>query len=96
MSSIVVFNINGLDDNNVEQERALRDFLREQKIFVTVRCSTGLGGMRVSFHHYTKKEDIEHFWMLSEHFQRSMRYNLSSARKLFRRGRGAGIARTAL
>lgn len=25
MSSIVVFNINGLEDNNVEQERALRD-----------------------------------------------------------------------
>ena len=58
MSSIVVFNINGLEDNNVEQERALRDFLREQKIFVTVRCSTGLG---VSFHHYTKKEDIDAF-----------------------------------
>lgn len=61
MFSIVVFNINGLEDNNVEQERALRDFLREQKIFVTVRCSTGLGGMRVSFHHYTKKEDIDAF-----------------------------------
>ena len=61
MSSIVVFNFDGLKDNHVEQERALRDFLREQKIFVTVRCSTGLGGVRVSFHHYTTKEDIDAF-----------------------------------
>lgn len=61
MSSIVVFNFNGLKDNNVEKERALRIFLRERNIFVTVRCSVGLGGVRVSFHYYTSKEEIDVF-----------------------------------
>lgn len=61
MSSIVVFNFDGLKENNVEKERALRRFLREKDIFVTVRCSTGLGGVRVSFHYYTKTEDIDIF-----------------------------------
>lgn len=53
MSSIVVFNFNGLKGNDVEEERALLRFLRERNIFVTLRCSTGLGRVRVSFHHYT-------------------------------------------
>lgn len=61
MSSIVVFNIDGLKDNKVDKERALLKFLRERDIFVTVRCSTGLGGVRVSFHYYTTKEEIDIF-----------------------------------
>jgi len=61
MSSIVVFNFDGLKDNNVEKERALLHFLRERNIFATVRCSTGLGGVRVSFHYYTTKEDVDIF-----------------------------------
>lgn len=68
MSSIVVFNFNGLEDNNVEKERTLLRFLRERNIFVTVRCSTGLGGIRVSFHHYTKKEDIDVFLKAVQEF----------------------------
>lgn len=61
MSSIVVFNFDGLRDNNVEKERRLLRFLRERDIFVTVRCSTGLGGVRVSFHYYTEKAEIDVF-----------------------------------
>lgn len=61
MSSIVVFNFNGLEGNDVEKERELLCFLRERNIFVTLRCSTGLGGVRVSFHHYTAKQEIDVF-----------------------------------
>lgn len=61
MSSIVVFNVDGLKDNKVDKERELLKFLRERNIFVTVRCSTGLGGIRVSFHHYTTREDVDCF-----------------------------------
>jgi len=61
MSSIVVFNFDGLRNNSVERERKLLRFLRERDIFVTVRCSTGLGGVRVSFHYYTDKSEIDVF-----------------------------------
>ena len=61
MSSIVVFNFDGLKDNSVVKERALLQALRAQDIFVTVRCSTGLGGVRVSFHYYTTKAEIDAF-----------------------------------
>ena len=61
MSSIAVFNFDGLKDNNVEKERRLIRYLRERGIFVTLRCSTGIGGVRVSFHYYTKKEEIDRF-----------------------------------
>ncbi len=61
MSSIVVFNLDELKNNCVDRERELLRFLRERNIFVTLRCSTGLGGIRVSFHHYTTKEEIDTF-----------------------------------
>ena len=61
MSSIVVFNFDGLAGNSVEKERRLNRFLRERNIFVTVRCSTGIGGVRVSFHYYTTKKEIDLF-----------------------------------
>ena len=59
MSSIVVFNIDGLPNQSVEKERRLLQYLRDQNIFVTLRCSTGIGGIRVSFHYYTQKQDID-------------------------------------
>ena len=59
MSSIVVFNFDGLPNNSVEKERRLLQYLRRKNIFVTLRCSTGIGGIRVSFHYYTTKQEID-------------------------------------
>ena len=59
MSSIVVFNFDGLPNNSVEKERRLLQYLRSKNIFVTLRCSTGIGGIRVSFHYYTQKQEID-------------------------------------
>lgn len=61
MSSIIVFNINGLKNNNVNREKELLQFLIDRNIIVTLRCSTGMGGIRVSVHHYTKKEEVDVF-----------------------------------
>ena len=61
MSTIVVFNFDGLKDGNVERERKLQRYLLSRNIFVTVRCSKGMGGIRVSFHHYTPKRYCEIF-----------------------------------
>lgn len=61
MSSIVVFNFNGLPNKNVEKERRLQRFLRERGIYVSVRCSTGIGGVRVSFHYYNTREELKLF-----------------------------------
>lgn len=59
MSSIVVFNFDGLPNHSVEKERRLLQYLRSKNIFVTLRCSTGIGGIRVSFHYYTTKQEID-------------------------------------
>ena len=61
MSSIVVFNFDGLKNGSAEKERKLCEYLRRRNLFVTVRCSTGIGGVRVSFHYYTKKEELDVF-----------------------------------
>lgn len=60
MSSIISFNF-GLENNNVDRERALIQYLREKNIFVSLRCCTGLGGIRVSFHYYTPEWYIDAF-----------------------------------
>lgn len=60
LSSIVSFNF-GLKDNSVEKERRLIRFLHERNIFVSLRCSTGEGGIRVSMHFYTREEEIRTF-----------------------------------
>lgn len=61
MSSIVVFNFEGLPNLSVDRERELLQYLRNKNIFVTLRCSTGIGGIRVSFHYYTTKEEVDVF-----------------------------------
>ena len=61
MSDILVFNFNGLRENNIETERALLRYLHERGILVSLRCSTGLGGIRVSVHYYTTKEEADIF-----------------------------------
>lgn len=60
LSSIVAFNF-GLENNSVEKERRLIKFLKNKNIYVSLRCSTGVGGVRVSVHYYTKEEDIKVF-----------------------------------
>lgn len=60
LSSIVTFNF-GLENKNVEKERRLVNFLKDKNIYVSLRCSTGVGGVRVSMHYYTKEEDIKCF-----------------------------------
>lgn len=60
MSSIVSFNF-GLQDNNVEKERRLIQYLYERHIYVSLRCSTGTGGVRVSVHYYTPEHYVDTF-----------------------------------
>lgn len=60
MASIISFNF-GLENNNVDRERELIQFLREKNIFVSLRCCTGTGGIRVSFHYYTPEYFIDIF-----------------------------------
>jgi len=61
MSTIVSFSFHGLKNNDVETERALVEYLHSRNIYVSLRCSTGVGGVRVSVHHYTDPADIDTF-----------------------------------
>ena len=60
MSSIVSFNF-GLENNNVEKERRLIQYLYERNIYVSLRCSTRTGGVRVSVHYYTPEHYVDAF-----------------------------------
>lgn len=60
-STIISFSFHGLKDHCVELERALVEYLRQRQIFVSLRCSTGVGGVRVSVHHYTQEACIRIF-----------------------------------
>ena len=51
----------GLKDNNVEKERRLIRYLYDRHIYVSLRCSTGTGGVRVSVHYYTPERYINLF-----------------------------------
>ena len=61
MSSIVVFNFFGLRDGSVDTERELLRYLHSRGILVSLRCSTGIGGIRVSVHYYTSEEEVDIF-----------------------------------
>jgi len=69
MSSIIVFNINRLKGNDVTAERALLKYLHDKNILVSLRCSTGLGGIRVSVHYYTTEEDVDAFLQAVKEFK---------------------------
>ena len=60
-SPIITFSFCGLKDNNVEQERKLVHYLQQRNIFVSLRCSTGVGGVRVSVHYYTPEYYVDRF-----------------------------------
>lgn len=61
MSTIVSFSFDGLRNNSVERERRLVEYLQKRNIFVSLRCSTGTGGIRVSVHYYTPEYYIDRF-----------------------------------
>lgn len=58
MSPIVSFNF-GLKNNNIIMEKALVKFLNQNDIKVSLRCSTGTGGIRTSFHYYNTSEEVD-------------------------------------
>lgn len=58
MSSIVSFNF-GFKDGNIEKERRLIRFLQDRRVFVSLRSTTGTGGIRASMHYYNTREDID-------------------------------------
>jgi cysteine desulfurase/selenocysteine lyase len=60
MSSTVSFNL-GFKNGNSSEEKKLVNFLLSRNIIVSLRCSTGTGGIRVSMHYYTTEEEIDTF-----------------------------------
>ena len=58
MSSIASFNF-GFPDGNIEREKRLVTYLQERKILVSLRSSTGTGGIRISMHYYNTPEQID-------------------------------------
>ena len=60
-SSIISFSFDGLKENNVDRERRFVDHLLTKNIYVSLRCSTGTGGVRVSVHHYTPESYVDIF-----------------------------------
>lgn len=58
MSSIAAFNF-GFPGGSIEREKKLVKALQEQNIFVSLRSSTGTGGVRVSMHYYNTLEEID-------------------------------------
>ena len=61
MSPIITFSFSGLQNNDVTREKKLVQYLQEQNIFVSLRCSTGVGGVRVSVHYYTPEYYVDRF-----------------------------------
>lgn len=58
MSAITSFNF-GLTGNDISRERALVNYLKERGVYVSLRCSTGTGGVRTSFHYYTTEAEVQ-------------------------------------
>ena len=68
MAPIITFSFSGLENNDVTRERKLVQYLQEQNIFVSLRCSTGVGGVRVSVHYYTPEYYVDRFLEAVEAF----------------------------
>lgn len=58
MSSTASFNF-GFPNNNIDREKRLVTYLEERDIQVSLRSSTGTGGIRVSMHYYNEMEEID-------------------------------------
>ncbi len=61
MSPIISFSFSGLQNGDVTLEKKLVRYLQEKNIFVSLRCSTGVGGVRVSVHYYTPEHYVDRF-----------------------------------
>lgn len=60
-SGIVSFSLHDLRDCRVDEERALVQYLKDRQIQVSLRCTAGTGGIRVSPHYYTPESYIDTF-----------------------------------
>ena len=58
MSSIASFNF-GFPEGNIDREKKLVAYLQERGIKVSLRSSTGTGGIRISMHWYNTPEEID-------------------------------------
>lgn len=58
MSSIASFNF-GFPNGSIEREKRLVSYLQERGIKVSLRSSTGTGGIRISMHYYNTVDDID-------------------------------------
>lgn len=58
MSSIASFNF-GFPNGNIEREKRLVQYLQARKILVSLRSSTGTGGIRISMHYYNTMDQID-------------------------------------
>ena len=58
MSSIASFNF-GFPEGNIDREKKLVQYLQARKILVSLRSSTGTGGIRISMHYYNTLDQID-------------------------------------
>jgi selenocysteine lyase/cysteine desulfurase len=58
MSSIASFNF-GFPNGNIDREKGLVTYLQNRGIKVSLRSSTGTGGIRISMHHYNTPDEID-------------------------------------
>jgi selenocysteine lyase/cysteine desulfurase len=64
-SGIVSFSL-----GSVEEEVALMDFLQQNQVLVSVRYTSGVGGLRVSCHLFNTREELDRLLELVEMYQR--------------------------
>lgn len=70
MSAITSFNF-GLKNNDIEKEKSLVKYLQENQIYVSLRCSTGTGGIRTSFNYYNTEQEVDTaLWQISRFLKR--------------------------
>lgn len=69
MSSIASFNF-GFPNGDIEREKKLVQYLQQHGIRVSLRSSTGTGGIRISMHYYNELEEID---ALTDHIAAFMR-----------------------
>lgn len=70
-SAIVSFSLHDLADCDVSRERQLVTYLKEHGIQVSLRCTAGTGGIRVSPHYYNREEEIDIFLETVENWLRT-------------------------